>query len=220
MRSCPPSALLRSQQLHDTNDTTGPAMPATRVYLSPATLVVVPAPLIGHWMHQLATHTRGGLLRVAVLGEVSIARNSGSILLSGPCMLCPRRFISHTTIASGPACTSAQPSAHVGHYHAVCFVTAAELVKLCMPAGHRQERRAAGPGVGPQRGADHLQPPQRRLERRRLRPGLPAAAGVPWSRLPDTAVTPSMPFEDESAQSCALHSRISVSQFDTSMPCP
>ena len=60
-------------------DTAGPATPATRVYLSPATLVVVPAPLIGHWMHQLATHTRGGLLRVAVLGEVS----SGSRVISG-----------------------------------------------------------------------------------------------------------------------------------------
>ncbi len=48
------------------------------MYLGGATLVVAPAPLIGHWLHQLATHTRGGMLRVGVLGEVRLKKQGSS----------------------------------------------------------------------------------------------------------------------------------------------
>ena len=38
----------------------GPATEGHRVYVSRATLVVVPPTLVGHWMHQIATHTVPG----------------------------------------------------------------------------------------------------------------------------------------------------------------
>lgn len=44
-------------------------------------------------------------------------------------------------------------------------------------AGHRQGRPALTAGMGPRCGADHLQPAQRGVERR-LRRGIPAAAGM------------------------------------------
>lgn len=43
-----------------------------RVFVSGATLVVVPETLIGHWVHQVRAHMREGALRVLVFtGEQS-----------------------------------------------------------------------------------------------------------------------------------------------------
>jgi hypothetical protein len=49
----------------------GPAAEGHRVYVSRATLVVVPPTLVGHWMHQIATHTAPGVgqLQVNVRGH-------------------------------------------------------------------------------------------------------------------------------------------------------
>ena len=38
----------------------GPAPPDLRVFLSRATLVVVPPTLVDHWLHQIAAHTAPG----------------------------------------------------------------------------------------------------------------------------------------------------------------
>lgn len=40
------------------------------MWLSAATLVVVPATVAEHWRHQLAAHTAPGALRVGQLGQV------------------------------------------------------------------------------------------------------------------------------------------------------
>lgn len=60
-----------------------PAAPAEQVWLSAATLVVVPATVAEHWRQQLAAHTAPGALRVGQLGQVprcSHARPSGVAL--------------------------------------------------------------------------------------------------------------------------------------------
>ena len=40
----------------------GPTEPDLRVFISRATLVVVPPTLIDHWVHQIARHTAPGAL--------------------------------------------------------------------------------------------------------------------------------------------------------------
>ncbi len=47
----------------------GPAAAPERVWLSAATLVVVPATVVEHWRHQLASHTAFGALRVEELNQ-------------------------------------------------------------------------------------------------------------------------------------------------------
>ncbi|KAL3136547.1 hypothetical protein ABBQ38_005794 [Trebouxia sp. C0009 RCD-2024] len=46
---------------------TGPAEEEQKVYLSPATLLVLPPTLIPHWLHQIRVHMKPNTLRVAVL---------------------------------------------------------------------------------------------------------------------------------------------------------
>lgn len=45
----------------------GPAEEEQKVYLSPATLLVLPPTLIPHWLHQIRVHMKPNTLRVAVL---------------------------------------------------------------------------------------------------------------------------------------------------------
>lgn len=45
----------------------GPAAEEQKVYLSAATLLVLPATLIPHWLHQIKTHLAPATLRVAVV---------------------------------------------------------------------------------------------------------------------------------------------------------
>ena len=45
----------------------GPAEEEQKVYLSPATLLVLPLTLIPHWLHQIRVHMKPSTLRVAVL---------------------------------------------------------------------------------------------------------------------------------------------------------
>lgn len=45
----------------------GPAEEEQKVYLSPATLLVLPPTLISHWLHQIRVHMKPCTLRVAVL---------------------------------------------------------------------------------------------------------------------------------------------------------
>ena len=46
---------------------TGPAEDERKVYVSPATLLVLPPTLIPHWLHQIRVHMKPNTLRVAVL---------------------------------------------------------------------------------------------------------------------------------------------------------
>lgn len=46
------------------------------MYLSTATLVVVPDTLIDHWQQQIADHVRPGLLKVCVLADSSRSNRS------------------------------------------------------------------------------------------------------------------------------------------------
>lgn len=46
---------------------TGPAEEERKVYLSAATLLVLPPTLIPHWLHQIRVHLKPNTLRVAVL---------------------------------------------------------------------------------------------------------------------------------------------------------
>ena len=45
----------------------GPAEDERKVYVSPATLLVLPPTLIPHWLHQIRVHLKPNTLRVAVL---------------------------------------------------------------------------------------------------------------------------------------------------------
>lgn len=45
----------------------GPGEEEQKVYLSPATLLVLPPTLIPHWLHQIRVHMKPNTLRVAVL---------------------------------------------------------------------------------------------------------------------------------------------------------
>lgn len=45
----------------------GPAEEEQKVYLSAATLLVLPPTLIPHWLHQIRVHLKPHTLRVAVL---------------------------------------------------------------------------------------------------------------------------------------------------------
>lgn len=47
----------------------GPAAAIQRVFLSPATLLIVPAPLVQHWVFQVQQHTRFGAMRLLVLSS-------------------------------------------------------------------------------------------------------------------------------------------------------
>ena len=46
---------------------TGPAEEERKVYLSAATLLVLPPTLIPHWLHQIRVHLKPNTLTVAVL---------------------------------------------------------------------------------------------------------------------------------------------------------
>ncbi|KAK9807648.1 hypothetical protein WJX72_005276 [[Myrmecia] bisecta] len=58
----------------------GPEMVERRIYLSSATLLVLPSQLIPHWLHQIHRHTQPGSLRVAVLCDRSAAGRGASDL--------------------------------------------------------------------------------------------------------------------------------------------
>lgn len=58
--------LLLDQKALKTALLLGGAPKAQRVYLSPATLIVVPTELVNHWKEQIFWHTRPGALRVSV----------------------------------------------------------------------------------------------------------------------------------------------------------
>jgi hypothetical protein len=53
-------------------------VPAAKMYLSTATLVVVPDTLIDHWQQQIADHVRPGVLKVCVLADSSRSRSNRS----------------------------------------------------------------------------------------------------------------------------------------------
>ncbi len=49
----------------------GPAEEERKVYLSAATLLILPPTLISHWLHQIRVHLKPNTLRVAVLDRGS-----------------------------------------------------------------------------------------------------------------------------------------------------
>lgn len=57
----------------------GPAEQEQRVYLSAATLLVLPPTLISHWLHQIRVHLKPNTLRVAVLaGDGGFAEDAAA----------------------------------------------------------------------------------------------------------------------------------------------
>lgn len=50
-----------------TSGSAGPAAEEQKVYMSAATLLVLPPTLIPHWLHQIKTHMEPNTLRVAVV---------------------------------------------------------------------------------------------------------------------------------------------------------
>ena len=57
----------------------GPAEEEQKVYLSPATLLVLPPTLIPHWLHQIRVHMKPNTLRVAVLATDRGSADDASI---------------------------------------------------------------------------------------------------------------------------------------------
>ena len=68
----------------------GPAEEEQKVYLSPATLLVLPPTLIPHWLHQIRVHMKPNTLRVAVLasdrGSAEDPSSGSSIQAAANCL--------------------------------------------------------------------------------------------------------------------------------------